>query len=222
MQDSSVVRERRSQAERSSETRAKLLKAALELLIEVGYARFSTNDVAQRAGLSRGAQVHHFPLKINIVHAAIEDLVLQYSKILLARLETLPEGRAGVQLALKTLWEAYTSPLHDAYLELHVAARTDAEVRQAERAMLVTVVRPTLDRFCDTLAGPTLRKDKAIREKIEAAVLFVRALADWRTERGDAWCQRQLGMLTDLLAHTLQEAKGSLGTKGKSRNLSRR
>ena len=58
-----VTSRRRTQAERTEETRTRILKAASELIRRRGYARFRTADVAAEAGLSRGAQLHHFPTK---------------------------------------------------------------------------------------------------------------------------------------------------------------
>ena len=43
--------------------RARLLEATVELLVERGYAGTSTTLVSERAGVSRGAQLHHFPTK---------------------------------------------------------------------------------------------------------------------------------------------------------------
>ena len=51
---------RRSQKERSSETQARLLDAAVTLLHERGLAGTSTHDIAEAAGVSRGALTHHF------------------------------------------------------------------------------------------------------------------------------------------------------------------
>src|SRR5258708_25223393 len=63
---------RRTQAERTEETRTRILKAASELIRRRGYARFRTADVAAEAGLSRGAQLHHFPTKDSLVVATLE------------------------------------------------------------------------------------------------------------------------------------------------------
>src|SRR5215207_5035001 len=68
------LRPRRSQEERSTETRGRLLDAAVECLIEFGYSATTTTTVAKRAGVSRGAQLHHYPAKVELLTAAIEHL----------------------------------------------------------------------------------------------------------------------------------------------------
>ncbi|HUK00631.1 MAG TPA: TetR/AcrR family transcriptional regulator [Stellaceae bacterium] len=65
---------RRTQAERSEETRAKLLDAAFEVMRRRGYVGFRTAEVAKVAGVSRGAQLHHFPTKESLVVAAVEHV----------------------------------------------------------------------------------------------------------------------------------------------------
>lgn len=65
---------RRTQAMRSDETRGRILDAAFAVLKERGFAGLTTPEVAQRAGVSRGALVHHFPSKLELVAAAMEHV----------------------------------------------------------------------------------------------------------------------------------------------------
>ena len=50
---------RRTQAERTATTRAALLAATVDVLVERGYRATTTQDVARRAGVSYGALLHH-------------------------------------------------------------------------------------------------------------------------------------------------------------------
>ena len=71
---SAVPKSRRTQAVRSGEMKRRILDAAFEVLKERGFAGFTTPEVARRAGVSRGAQVHHFPSKNDLVTAAMEHV----------------------------------------------------------------------------------------------------------------------------------------------------
>ncbi|WP_156416858.1 MULTISPECIES: TetR/AcrR family transcriptional regulator [Sphingopyxis] len=62
------------QGERSRKMRARILAAAIELLREKGYSAFRVADVADAAGVSRGAQLHHFPTKDLLVAACLEQV----------------------------------------------------------------------------------------------------------------------------------------------------
>src|SRR5580765_2376049 len=83
---------RRTQAERSAATRARLLDATIECVLDLGYARTTTIEIARRAGLSRGAQLHHFPTKIELVTAAIEHLFTRRHQEFLEAFDRLPAG----------------------------------------------------------------------------------------------------------------------------------
>ena len=70
----SAQRKRRTQAQRTQETRTRILDAAVEVLRKKGYAHFRTADVAKAAGVSRGAQLHHFATKEKLVYATMEHV----------------------------------------------------------------------------------------------------------------------------------------------------
>lgn len=65
---------RRTQEERSEEMRARLLNASIEVLKRNGYSGFRIADVAAEAGVSRGAQIHHYPTKDDLVTASLEHV----------------------------------------------------------------------------------------------------------------------------------------------------
>ena len=49
------------QAEKSAMTRSAILEATIQCLLELGYANTTTALIANYAGVSRGAMMHHFP-----------------------------------------------------------------------------------------------------------------------------------------------------------------
>src|SRR6185369_340647 len=65
-------RVRRTQEERSSGTREKLLRSTIEVLLKRGYNGLSLAQVHAHAGLSSGARVHHYKTKADLVIAATE------------------------------------------------------------------------------------------------------------------------------------------------------
>lgn len=62
---------RRTQAERSEITRTKLIQAAITLMRTRGYGGLRTAEVSEIAGVSRGAQLHHFPTKHELILATM-------------------------------------------------------------------------------------------------------------------------------------------------------
>jgi AcrR family transcriptional regulator len=117
----------RTQGERTAATRTKLLDATLDSLVELGYARTTTQGIAVRAGLSRGAQLHHFPTKESMVVASVEHLAIKREGEIRAELGSTHDLAQALQL----LSDAFAGPLFLAALELWVAARTEPPLRRA-------------------------------------------------------------------------------------------
>ncbi len=70
-------RPRRTQAERRATTRAALLDAALDCLVQDGYAGLTTRNVADRAGVSQGTQMHYFPTRAEFVAEAVRHVAVK-------------------------------------------------------------------------------------------------------------------------------------------------
>ncbi len=134
---------RRTQAERREGTRKQLLDAAVECLIERGYSGTTTTEVADRAGVSRGAQLHHFPTKAELLAAAIEHLFSRRHEEYLEAISRLPPGADRLTASIQHLWAMLSGPTFYAWLELVVAARTDAVLRRS--------ISGVADRFAATV-----------------------------------------------------------------------
>ncbi|MFG2021576.1 TetR/AcrR family transcriptional regulator [Actinomadura geliboluensis] len=120
---------RRTQEERRSRTQARLLEATMECLVDLGWSGTSTTEVARRAGVSRGAQQHHYPTKMVLVAAALEHLLEAQRLAYETAFAVLPAERRNVSGALDLLWEVFRGRPAKALMELAVAARTDDELR---------------------------------------------------------------------------------------------
>jgi AcrR family transcriptional regulator len=122
---------RRTQQERRAATQRRVLAAAVDCLVEVGYGGLSSNRVADRAGVSRGALLQQYPTREQLVVAAVEHLFGRRAEELRAVADGLPPDTDRTGAALSLLWTQFSSPLFKAGLELWVAARTDAALREA-------------------------------------------------------------------------------------------
>ncbi|MCC3315725.1 TetR/AcrR family transcriptional regulator [Nocardia africana] len=116
---------RRTQEQRSSEMRVRLLDATIDCLVEYGYAGTTTPRVAERAGVTRGAQVHHFGSKTDLVVAAISHLAQRRTEAAMKELGRLRGGDDPIGATLDAMWELHQGPLFIAAMELWVAGRTD-------------------------------------------------------------------------------------------------
>src|SRR5262249_52043191 len=130
-----AVARRRTQEERSAATRARLLDATLECLAELGYARTTTTEIAERGGVSRGAQLHHFPTKAELVTEAVEHLFERRDQEFREGFARLPADANRPRTAVDLLWSMVAGPTFHAWLELVVAARTDEQLRPQVEAL---------------------------------------------------------------------------------------
>ncbi|KHL10676.1 AcrR family transcriptional regulator [Mumia flava] len=133
---------RTPQGERTRAMRLRLMEATVSCLVELGWAGTSTTVVSQRAGVSRGAQLHHFPSKQDLVVAAVEHLTERRRDDLSAAVAELPE-QGRTRAVLDVLAAQFVSPVFFAALELWVAARTDEDLHAAVAPLERRVGRET-------------------------------------------------------------------------------
>jgi AcrR family transcriptional regulator len=168
---------RRSQQQRSDETRAALLDATIACLHEVGYAGTSTTLVSERAGVSRGAQTHHFPTKTELVVEAVSRLASALVDALdrdLAKAATAPDV---LDAFLQGIWRTLDAPVFETGLELMVAARSDPALRGAwlEGANRLSEV---IDSHVSAVAAAIRPRDpQRLQVQLHLSVLLVQAFA---------------------------------------------
>lgn len=129
--------------EQGTATTSKILEAAVECVQEVGWARFSSIEVARRAGVSRGALRHHYPATADLAAAAIEHLVEVHANEFRALLSALPTDASPTESALAAvdvMWSIYQGPTMATWRDLRVAARTDEALRGT-----VAILNPRLE-----------------------------------------------------------------------------
>ena len=151
----------RRQEERSAATRRLLLEATVACLVEVGYIGTTSAAVAEKAGLSRGAQLHHFGTRDQLVVAAVEHLAHKRLTLVREALAALSTATTGgerrtphplelQEAALGLLADALSGPLYAATLELWVAARSHPDLR-AQLIPAEERVNDELAQICRTL-----------------------------------------------------------------------
>ena len=201
---SSAPTTRVPQGERTRAMRARLLEATIECLVERGFGGTSTTMVSERAGVSRGAQLHHFPSKNDLVVAAVEHLTHVRRSELAAAARALPTGTRRTRAVLEMLGDHFTSPVFAAALELWVAARTDPVL-----AVAVGPLERRVGRETHRLTVELLGADEAlpgVRELIQATLDLVRGLGLAATLGDDARRRRRI---LDRWATVLDDALGA-------------
>lgn len=180
--------------------RQRLLEATVECLVEHGWSGTSTTLVSERAGVSRGAQLHHFPSKNALVIAAVEHLADVRGAELREAADRLPSGDRRTRAVLGVLADHFTSPVFTAALELWVAARTDPALHEA-----VAPLEQRIGRETHTYAVGLLGVDESrpgTRELVQATLDLVRGLGLATTITDDT---RRRGRILDEWARVLDD-----------------
>lgn len=186
------------QEERTRAMRHRLLEATVELLVERGWSGTTTTLVSKRAGVSRGAQLHHFPTKSDLVLAAVEHLSEVRGRELDEAAGKLPSGPRRTRAVLEMLADHFTSPVFTAALELWVAARTDPELLAALAPLERNIGREIHRRTVELLDVD--ESDPGTRELVQATLDLVRGLGLANTISDDTV---RRGRILDEWARTL-------------------
>lgn len=115
---------------RSAATKRRLLDATIEVLVERGYGGTSTLEVQQRAGVSRGALLHHYASRLELILAAVDHLSRERFAELPMTKDLAPKDNR-TEWAIRCIWTTFEGPLFSAALELWLAARHDPALRAA-------------------------------------------------------------------------------------------
>nr|BFE63754.1 TetR family transcriptional regulator [Dactylosporangium thailandense] len=161
--------------ERSRVTQRRLLEATVECLYEFGWSGATTTVIAERAGVSRGAQLHHYPTRAALVLAAVQHLAERRAEEIRVEAAALTGDREErLDRVIELLAAAFTGPLFVAALEVWVAARTDAELRDALVPLEARVGREMHRLTVDVLGADESRP--GVREAVQATLDLLRGL----------------------------------------------
>jgi len=123
------VTERIPQQERSRITREGLLRAAVDVLAEQGWAAATVATVAARAGVSRGAAQHHFPTRGALVTATLEQIFADLTAVTSETTATEPAGDRIAAVVDRAV-AIYTGKEFKAALQVWAAAASDPALRE--------------------------------------------------------------------------------------------
>lgn len=171
--------ERRREQQRLA-TRQRILRAAVESFQALGYSATTTLEVQRRAGVSRGALLHHFPTRPQLVAAAVTELVRMNDA---ASREAMAEASGDadpIDRARRALRSMVSRPAFGIEMELWMAARSDAELR----AHLRTAEQAAMQDWqggLDVMFGPDLVAHPAYPAVIAVTTPLIRGLAVTRS-----------------------------------------
>ena len=123
-----VVAIRGPHAERTAAMRKRLIEAAIESLEKNGYGATTLQLVTDNAGASRGAILHHFPTKVDLMIAVAEYCAEKQNRHVARMLAGTQPGMDRFLALTMATWDAMQRPPAIALLEIMMGSRSDKDL----------------------------------------------------------------------------------------------
>ncbi|WP_337188123.1 helix-turn-helix domain-containing protein [Phenylobacterium sp.] len=124
-----AVKPARKQAERREEAEAKILNAAIRLLVDRGYDRFTLADVGEAAGYSRALPAHYFGKKDDLLNEVVR-FIIQHYRANLAEIDAVAPGLPYLVARIRTNAEAAGTRQGRALLLLQAEATVRRQLKR--------------------------------------------------------------------------------------------
>lgn len=192
------------QTERTALMKARLAQAAFDLICEQGYVNFRTAAVARRAGVSQGAQLHHYPTKNSLALAAIEYAYECSTEASVLRIAGLSADVDPLDALLDDAQAFFLSAYFRVALDILMAGGSDPALKQALTAMTLRqrgrVERLWLEKLVDAGWSLTAAEDVLAMTLCLVRGLAIRALVEPIDEAGERLLSRWRQMVATQFA----------------------
>ena len=123
-----AAKPRRSQADRSAATRAKVIAAASDVLCAQGYSGATMHAIRDAAGMSLGAIQHQFPTKAKLMAAVAAEFSAYRTRVYVDAIRRGTTPRESMENLIDANFKMVSRPEMAALLEIHLARRNDPEL----------------------------------------------------------------------------------------------
>ena len=164
-----------TRAEQRAATRAAIVEAAVQCLVEEGYGALTTRRVAERAEVAQSTLMHHFPSREELILEAVTQVALRLADRALDQID--PAGLrepSGRQAVFTEAWREFTSPQALAAAQLWSAVWTEPELAVTLRELeerIGAIILATV-----TAVLPSIEDDEELVTLVHAAVALIRGL----------------------------------------------
>lgn len=176
---------RRSNVERTATTRRRVIEAAIDCLFARGYTATTTTMIAEAAGISRGALLHHFPTKVDLMLALVEDVIARQRTFYTEALRAYPRGRDRYIAMTELTWQAWSEPSGVAVTEIMVAARSDHLLGDRLPGVFAEIQTAQVEEMGRLGRTAGITDDKAMERFARLSAAAIRGLAIERVFRRD-------------------------------------
>jgi AcrR family transcriptional regulator len=201
-------RVRRTQAERTAETRSRLIDATVGCLIDLGYSGTTTLAVCERAGVTHGSLLYHYGTRERLLGAALDAVYERLRAPVLQAIAGLPPGEERIDALVELMWSAFGAPEFKAVVELWLAAANQRDVGWAvwpEAQAFDSAIQPLAAQLFPDVAARVPDFALYISLLFQALQGMGLARATWPQRNDDPTREQVRALLTRLLRDAFRQ-----------------
>lgn len=197
-------RPRRTQQERTEETRARLVQATIACIGELGYAGTTLTEITRRAGVSIGGAQHHFQTKTDLIFATVNYVFTEMHTFLRDIGDSSMSMEERIDALLETYWRWFGSPTYLAAWELVLGARHDPALFDMIRDRIAVGVGEVAAMWRESFADSAI-DDAALNDLVQLTLDTMRGMALRKVVRPEDALHddRMLALLRSMLRRSL-------------------
>lgn len=163
-------------ARRSAHTRAKLIDATIACLYRSGYAATTTIAVAKEARVSRGAMLHQFATRADLLIATAEHIVRTQDDYRRSKVLQQPRGEERFNAITEVVWETMQQPASLALIEVMLGSRSDPDLRDRFPAVMRDVENKMMSGPVEIAIDMGIVDDELVRSMTRLHMAAMRGL----------------------------------------------
>jgi AcrR family transcriptional regulator len=169
--------ERRKNVDRSAATRKQILEATVECLDKGGYGAVTNIKVADAAGVSRGAMMHHFPTRQALILATVEYAYQKLNDYRAAEIAKVPAGLARYRCIMDLSVITQRMPEGMALNEVRIGSRSDPEIRDVVTPLMSSISEDYVRMVARIARDAGLKVNRELHGLTGTVAMATRALA---------------------------------------------
>jgi AcrR family transcriptional regulator len=170
-------RRRQTQEERSEGTQHRIITAAIEILSAEGYTAATTHSIAARADVSRGAMLHHFPSKDDLMLAVVRAAHEYDSVYMRERLARIIDPLERFFALPNLAWAVMSGPSGVAVLEILMSSRSNPTLAERLAPLHAEIESESQDRILKLMQDAGLRRDAVSKYSAQLVVAAIRGFS---------------------------------------------
>lgn len=168
---------RRSNVDRSAETRVRIIDAAVERLYLSGYSAATMAAIAEKAGVTRGAIIHHFANMNELMVAVAIHISESQFELNYKRLMAIPKGRKRFLGIVDMEWDLALAPSTSALLKILVESKNHADLSKRLPEIQLGTEKRYREMYWDIAREAGIKDHEAIRSMFQLHICTTRGLA---------------------------------------------